>query len=117
MLCWILLATLWMPWANYSKSYAGIAVEMAQKMPEKMSCISSNVSGAQRASFAFFGNVRFEKFGGESCQYLLIKDNVPKRHRPKAPERYEGKKLVWEGHRPSDREERFRLYYAGNPQK
>lgn len=117
MLCWILLATLWMPWINYSKSYAGIAVEMAQKMPEKMSCVSSNTSAAQRASFAFFGQVHFEKFGGESCPYLLIKDSVPKRHRPKAPERYEGKKLIWEGHRPSDREERFRLYYSGKKQK
>ncbi len=117
MLCWILLATLWMPWINYNKSYAGIAVEMAQKMPEKMSCISSNVSGAQRTSFAFFGQVHFEKFGGENCPYLLLKDSVPKHHRTKAPEKYNGKSLIWEGHRPSDREERFRLYYVNKLQK
>ena len=116
MLCWILLATLWMPWVNYSKSYAGIATEMAQKMPEKKSCISSNTSLAQRASFAYFGQVNFEQFGGQSCQYLLIKDSVPKRHRPVAPTVYEGKQLIWEGHRPSDREERFRLYYGNSTQ-
>ncbi len=116
-LCWTLFATLWMPWINYSKSYAGIATEMSQKMPEKMSCISTDATPAQRASFAYFGNVRFEKFGGENCSYLLIKDRVPKRHRPKTPVEYDGKHLIWEGHRPSDREERFRLYYSGKEQK
>lgn len=115
--CWILLATLWMPWINYNKSYAGIAHEMAQQMPEKLSCISSNTTPAQRASFAFFGQVRFEKFGHESCAYQLIKDRVPKRHRPKSPKMYDGRYLIWEGHRPSDREERFRLYYFKEPQR
>ena len=40
-LCWVLLATLWLPWINYSKSYAGIATEMATRIPDKNSCIST----------------------------------------------------------------------------
>ncbi len=109
-LCWVLLATLWLPWINYSKSYAGIATEMATRIPDKNSCISTNVSAAQRASFAYFGNLRFEGFDAEPCHYLLLGDRVSKYSRPVSPRTYKNMKLIWEGHRPSDRGERFRLY-------
>ncbi len=109
-LCWVLLATLWLPWINYSKSYAGIATEMASHMSGKHSCIRTNVSAAQRASFAYFGGVRFEGFVPEQCNYLLLGDRVPKYNRPISPKRYKNMELIWEGHRPSDRSERFRLY-------
>ena len=112
-LCWVLLATLWLPWINYSKSYAGIAVEMASHVKKgKYSCIKTNVSAAQRASFAYFGNVRFEGFIAEPCDYVLLGDRVPKYNRPISPKTYKRMKLVWEGHRPSDRGERFRLYQS-----
>ncbi len=109
-LCWVLLATLWLPWINYSKSYAGIATEMADRILDKSNCIRTNVSAAQRASFAYFGNVRFENFQTESCPYLLLGDRVPKYDRPVSPKTYKNMRLIWEGHRPSDRGERFRLY-------
>lgn len=109
-LCWVLLATLWLPWINYSKSYAGIATEMANHIHNKNLCISSNISGAQRASFAYFGDLRFEGIDPESCPYLLLGDKVPKYRRPVSPKTYNNMKLIWEGHRPSDRSERFRLY-------
>lgn len=111
-LCWVLLATLWMPWINYNKSYAGIATEMAAKVTDRNSCIRTNVSGSQRAVFAYFGNVRFEGFEAEKCDYLLLGDRVPKYNRPASPKTHNGMKLIWEGHRPSDRGERFRLYQS-----
>ena len=101
---------MWLPWINYSKSYAGIATEMTSHIPDKHSCIRTNVSAAQRASFAYFGGVRFEGFIPEPCDYLLLGDRVPKYNRPISPKRYKNMELIWEGHRPSDRSERFRLY-------
>lgn len=110
-LCWLLLATLWLPWINYNKTYVPVAKELANHISDKHACVApKDLSWAQRASFSFFANIRFEGLTYSGCEYLLIQDTAPKRNRPKAPKTYLGKTLVWEGHRPSDRTERFRLY-------
>jgi 4-amino-4-deoxy-L-arabinose transferase-like glycosyltransferase len=109
-LCWLLLATLWLPWINYNKSYAPVAARLAENIPDKRICVDTNVGWAQRASFAYFGDIRFSGFNGNTCGYLLLQDTVPKRNRPSSPEFMNGMRLLWEGNRPSDRTERFRLY-------
>jgi 4-amino-4-deoxy-L-arabinose transferase-like glycosyltransferase len=110
-LCWLLLATLWLPWINYNKSYAPVALSLAEKIPNKQVCLdTNNIGWSQRASFAYFGGLRFSGLNYSQCDYLLIQDTVPKRKRPPAPKSLNGMKLLWEGNRPSDRTERFRLY-------
>jgi len=114
-LCWLLLATLWLPWINHNKSHVSVALQLAKNIPDKNLCVDTNIGPAQRAVFASFGNVRFSGLNHETCGYLLLQDTVPKRKRsisPEAisPEYQNGMKLLWEGHRPSDRTERFRLY-------
>ena len=57
----------------------------------------------------YFGNiltVRFEKPGKRpNCDLLIIQDNS------KLPTQVSGSwKLIWEGRRPGDKLERFRLY-------
>ena len=32
-LCWLLLMTLWLPWLNYGKSYAGVSHQIGEKLP------------------------------------------------------------------------------------
>lgn len=116
-LCWLLLATLWLPWINYNKSYASVAREIAENIPDRHLCVDTNVGLAQRASFAYFGAIRFSGLTNqEKCSYLLLQDSVPKRNRPVSPEYMNGMKLLWDGNRPSDRTERFRLYYYLPPQ-
>lgn len=110
-LCWLLLATLWLPWINYNKSYVPVAVQLSKHIPDKQVCVDTkNIGWAARASFAYFGKIRFSGFNENSCGYLLLQDSVPKRNRPVAPQFLNGMKLLWEGHRPSDLTERFRLY-------
>jgi 4-amino-4-deoxy-L-arabinose transferase-like glycosyltransferase len=114
-LCWLLLMTLWLPWINYGKSYAGVARQIAEKLPEARYCVDSNVGPAQRASFAFFGQVPFANFHDVQCDYLLLQDN----NRSKADAKViirsnERWRLLWEGRRPSDRDERYRLYQRMN---
>ena len=109
-LCWLLLATLWLPWINYNKSYAPVAAQIAKNIPDKHICVDTNVAPAQRASFAYFGDIRFSGLNENTCGYILLQDTVQKRHRMPSPEFMNGMKLLWEGHRPSDRTERFRLY-------
>ena len=110
-LCWVLLMTLWMPSINYSKSYAMVAMQIAAKLPPVRECVETNVGPAQRASFAYFGDIPFAGFDGGHCDFLLLQDNHPKKGAIETLERDGSQwQLIWQGRRPSDRDERFRLY-------
>jgi 4-amino-4-deoxy-L-arabinose transferase-like glycosyltransferase len=78
------------------------------------SCIATDGLGlAQRASFAWFGGLRFSRVGydganTDDCDYLLRQDAT---HRARADALPTGRwKLLWEGRRAADRNERFRLF-------
>ena len=110
-LSWVLLMTLWLPWINYGKSYAGVAQQIAEKVTAVKQCVESNVGPAQRASFAYFGKVQFEDSSEARCDFLLLQDNINNQNATQMLRQYEGNwQLLWEGRRPSDRDERFRLY-------
>jgi 4-amino-4-deoxy-L-arabinose transferase-like glycosyltransferase len=78
------------------------------------SCVATDGLGlAQRASFAWFGGIHFShvNYDGiniDECDYLLRQD-LTRSPRDEAlpPGRW---KLLWEGRRAADRDERFRLY-------
>jgi 4-amino-4-deoxy-L-arabinose transferase-like glycosyltransferase len=110
-LCWLLLMTLWMPWGNYIKSYATVARQLNNALPAGARCVISDVGEAQRASFAYFGDIPFARINQHNCNYLLLQDH----HRGNNAARtitmdHDQWKLVWQGRRASDRYERFRLY-------
>ena len=110
-LCWVLLMTLWLPWVNYGKSYAGVAQQIESRLSSTAHCVQSNVGTAQRASFAYFGQVKFADERDQSCDYLLLQDDVSNEDATQMLRQYPGTwRVIWEGRRPSDRDERFRLY-------
>jgi 4-amino-4-deoxy-L-arabinose transferase-like glycosyltransferase len=114
-LFWVLLMTLLLPELNYSKSYASVAQQIAARLPPGADCIDSNVGPAQRASFAYFGHLPFagvEKADSGYCKLLLVQDSVKLKDDREIMPLFEGRQwtLLWEGRRPSDRDERFRLY-------
>jgi hypothetical protein len=110
-LFWVLLMTLLLPHLNYSKSYRMVAQQIAANLPHG-GCIATNVLPAQRASFAYFGALPFAAAGNVTCDLLLLQDSVSLRDDREIAEAFRGRQwsLVWEGRRPSDRTERFRLY-------
>ncbi|HEX8886239.1 MAG TPA: glycosyltransferase, partial [Noviherbaspirillum sp.] len=58
--------------------------------------------------FAYFGGVEFARFDKHDCAYLLLQDRGSD---PLMKKDEDGRlALLWEGRRPSDRDERFRLY-------
>ncbi len=111
-LIWVLLMTLFLPELNYSKSYASVAQQIAQKLPANVRCIMSNVGPAQRASFAYFGHLPFAAVDSGQCDTLLLQDRAKLRDDANLQRHYGNSEweLLWEGRRPSDRDERFRLY-------
>jgi 4-amino-4-deoxy-L-arabinose transferase-like glycosyltransferase len=114
-LCWLLLMTLFLPWVNYRLSYEPVAKQIAARLPRNTDCIVTNVSPAQRASFAYFGNLPFAAvIGGKlpQCKILLLQDHVRLRDETEIAKEFRSKQwqLLWEGRRAADRDERFRLY-------
>jgi len=135
-LLWVLLMTLFLPDLNYARSYASVAQQIAARLPADARCIETNVGPAQRASFAYFGHLPFAGAEQDGCGFLLVQDSTGHRSgQIGAVEKAlaEGRvmqhgdgvwggrdvmqdfrprdwRLLWEGRRPSDREERYRLY-------
>lgn len=119
-LLWVLLMTLFLPDLNYSKSYAGVAQQIAARLPADAgngggngsACIDTNVTPAQRASLAFYGRLPFATMASGECDYVLLRDSVKTRDDREMMRKYEVRNPValWEGRRASDRDERFRLF-------
>ncbi len=77
-------------------------------LPTAYNCVQPiRMGDAQLASFAYFGHIRF---GGpnDGCDILLRHDPVDYGE-PTSISHFEWR-LIWEGRRPSDRDERFRMY-------
>ena len=115
-LCWLLLMTLWLPWLNYGKSYAGVAEQIATNLPNNYRCVATRDLGpAQRASFAYLGNVKFAGIGKTDCDYLLVQDDGLRRRGGNLKKIDGNLQLLWQGHRLSDRNEWFRLFKRTSP--
>jgi 4-amino-4-deoxy-L-arabinose transferase-like glycosyltransferase len=114
-LMWGLLATLWLPWLNHGKSYAGVMEDLKRHLPASYTCIASAGLGApQRALLDYYADVttrRVEAFQGLECNVFILQFN------PEAPDSRPGLGWTtrWEGGRPGEKDERFRLLTFGRP--
>lgn len=119
-LCWFLLMTLWLPLINHRVSYAVVTEQLKQNLPTNYRCIDSNLGPSQRASFAYFGKLHFANFSEQECELLLIqsKRSAEKDSINAQEKRYPGKwKIIWQGHRASDKDEYFSLFEKQNKSK
>ena len=111
---WLLTVSLWLPWIDYGKSYRQLAADLAWQLPQQQGCIAAqNLGDAQRASFAYFERLRFTplpRSGQTHCRWLLVQGSSRQELAPTGT----GWQRVWEGSRPGDRKERFRLYRRSN---
>lgn len=108
---WLLAVSLWLPWIDYGKSYRQLAATLAEQLPDQPGCIAElQLGDAQRASFAYFERLRFTPMTRTEqthCRWLLVQGNSRSELSPPG----KGWQQVWEGNRPGDRKERFRLYH------
>ena len=107
---WLLATTLIMPWFDYGKTYRPVAQAIAEALPADHGCLSERgLSDTQLASLAYFTGIEAvgeHSKAGESCRWLLVVgDN---RRELSAPDGQWTK--VWEGNRPGERKEKFRLF-------
>ena len=107
---WLLATTLILPWFDYGKSYRPVAQEIAKILPSAPGCVAERgLTDTHRASLAYFVGIEpllAESNAGKQCNWLLVTgDTRPELAAPS------GKwTLVWEGNRPGDRKEKFRLF-------
>lgn len=108
-LMWGLLATIWLPWLNHGKSHALPFTQLKQHLPASYNCIASaGLSPAHRALLHYYAGVttqRVETFDGIECNLFVLQFD------PRDPDDRPGPgwTTLWEGGRPGDKKERFRL--------
>lgn len=102
-LFWLLIATLWMPWIDYGKTYRPVSASLAKALAEKHVCVASlNLADSVLASLDYFDGIRtlaLTSPAGRKCD-LLLTHGVP------GPS---GWQKVWEGGRPGDRRDNDKL--------
>ncbi len=114
-LFWLLIASLWMPWIDYGKTFRGVSASLQDALPEKPDCIAgATLPLSFLASLDYFENIRTIPQKSESaarCSWLLVQGNV----RDPAALSEAGWRKVWEGNRPTDRRasDKYHLYRRG----
>ena len=107
---WLLATTLILPWFDYGKSYRPVAQAIANALPEGHGCLAERaLTDTQRASLAYFVGIEpvaEDSTAGRRCDWLLVVGDT--RRELAAPGGNWQK--IWEGSRPGDRREKFRLY-------
>lgn len=107
---WILLNTLWLPSIDYARSYRPVASGIAQALADAGGgdCVRTrNLALAQRASFAVLEGLVFSF--DQSCPLLLQQTQRSLLDTPLPP----GSRILWEGARPADRQDYYRLLRIG----
>jgi hypothetical protein len=116
-LCWGLIATLWVEWIDYAKSYRSVFVSMQKALPASAAttCVASIALGeSERAMLSYMLgiNTRRQENGPiDGCTALLVNGTV---HAPPSGFDADKWKLVWDGARPGDIREKLWLFTAVN---
>ncbi len=108
-LIWGLLMSLFISWLDAGKSYRSTIHSLTQAMPAHTGCIASQGLGEpQRAMLDYYANIitqRAEIGKGAECNLMLTQGGVDK-VAALSPEWQQ----IWEGNRPGDKSERYRLF-------
>jgi 4-amino-4-deoxy-L-arabinose transferase-like glycosyltransferase len=107
---WGMLAILFIGWVDTGKSYRSMMLSLRSAMPAQYRCVGSRDLGdTQRAMLRYFAGI--ETFREEvatrrrDCDIVLVQGRAQEEHIPLG-----GWEKIWEGNRPGDKDERFRLY-------
>lgn len=122
-LVWLLMMTLWLPMIDTSKTYRSVARQVREQLlaaganPSETCIDAPGLGLSQRASLVYLGDLRFRfdrriETPADGCKWHLAFIAFNKKATVRTPPAPDGSgwEPVWEGRRPSDRYELFRLY-------
>ena len=115
MLCWALIASLWAPFLNAGKSYRSMLASLAGSLPASGCVASAHLGEPQRAMLDYFSGVvtrrvEVDPAAAVDCAWLLVQGWRADGAQAPAP----GWVPVWQGARPGDAAELYRLYRRGS---
>ena len=107
---WGLLAVLFVGWLDAGKSYRSMIADMQQALPPNYRCMASqNLGEPQRAMLHYFADIITFRTGipdrQRDCDLMLVQGDATAEYAPPGSWR-----KIWEGARPGDNVERYRLY-------
>lgn len=107
-LMWALVASLWMSWIDHGKTYRAVATSLRTALPQQVDCVERvGLSATQLASLDYFVGIRtVAPSRTRNCNWRLVAGK-------KGREAPAGWTERWQGHRPSDRDERWYLDQRG----
>jgi len=109
-LVWGLLLTLWLPWLDSAKSYREVFASMQRALPLGSGCVASlHLGESERAMLEYMAgvvSVRREIEADAACDLILVQS----RNGTQEQASEHGWRLIWEGNRPGDSREGFRLF-------
>ena len=111
-LMWGLAATLLLPWLNYGRSYADVALALKHHLPLHYRCIgSAGLGKSQRGVLYYYAGITTQRveraeFDAYGCDLFLLQTD------PRHPDARPGAGWVkfWQGSRPGDKSEAFVLF-------
>jgi 4-amino-4-deoxy-L-arabinose transferase-like glycosyltransferase len=109
-LCWLLVATLWLPWLDVAKTYRGVFTAMQIHLPLTRRCVESvNLGESERAMLDYFLGLRTarrELHLHPNCDVLLVEAASA----PDLATLGSVWRPLWTGERAGDLHEHFWLY-------
>jgi len=107
---WALLAVLFVGWLDTGKSYRSMVRSLEAALPRHYRCVASTgVAAPQRAMLDYFAGIETRRVerdsGAAACEFMLVQGRPDVEDRPPGAWR-----RIWEGNRPGDKVERYRLY-------
>jgi 4-amino-4-deoxy-L-arabinose transferase-like glycosyltransferase len=106
---WLLATTIWLPMIDEGKSYKSMITAIGESLPSRYDCVVSRSLGEpQRALLEYYLGLvtqRIENGASDQCSYFLEQGTAADPFDP-GP----GWRKIWDGARPGDNSERFRLY-------
>jgi len=108
-LCWLLVATLFLPWIDEVKSYRDVFATLRPALGS--GCVTSwGVAESERAMLHYYDGIvveRLETRPASACPLILLED--PAGRLPACSDAASWQP-VWDGARPADRDEHFWLF-------
>lgn len=110
-LCWLLAATLFMPWVDAVKSYQQVFRSLQAARGADAGCVASyGLAESERAMLHYYEGIvteRLETRPSSACTLILLED--PSGRLPRCSDDASWRP-VWDGARPADRDEHFWLF-------
>jgi hypothetical protein len=113
---WGLVSVLFIRYLDTGHSYRGMIVDLRAQLPADYQCMTShNLGEPQRAMLHYFAGIFTHRddqarSNTRSCDILLVQGSTRQIYEP--DRKWE---RIWQGSRPGDRKELYRLYRRLNP--